>query len=94
MLGVVTALALVALAMWARKAEVPRPMRRWTTISAWLVVGQVGLGFASVLSVLAVVPVSVHTLVAASLLVITVHVATTAGQVEAPSEMPEKVGSR
>ena len=88
-LGVVTALAVVALAVWARRAGVPAPVRRWTTVSAWLVVGQVGLGFASVLSVLAVVPVSVHTLVAASLLVILVHVATTAAQVETPSPMPE-----
>ena len=88
-LGVLTALVVVALAVWARNAGTPKPVRRWTTIAAWLVVGQVGLGFASVLSVLAVVPVSVHTLVAASLLVVLVHVATTAGQVETASETAE-----
>jgi heme A synthase len=92
-LGIVTALGLIALAVWAGRAGVPKPIRRWTTVAAWLVVGQVGLGFASVLSVLAVVPVSVHTLVAASLLVVLVHVATTAAQVEAPSETPEAAGT-
>jgi len=50
-----------------------------------LSVGQVLLGFVSVLTMLAVVPVSVHTLVAATLLVTLVHVTTAAAQVSAPS---------
>ena len=44
---------------------------------------QVALGFVSVLTALAVVPVSVHTLVAASLLVVLVHL-TTVGWVATP----------
>jgi heme A synthase len=86
-LGVLTALAVVALAAWARGSGVPVHLRRWTTLAAALVITQVGLGFASVLTVLAVAPVSLHTLVAASLLVTLVHVATAAHGAEAPSDV-------
>ena len=92
-LGVVTAGAVVALAVWARRAGVPKRVRRWTTLAGWLVVGQVALGFASVLTVLAVAPVSVHTLVAATLLVILVQVATAASRVPAPAETREPARS-
>jgi len=75
-------LALVAtaavLAFWVRvhRADAPVPVRRWVTVAAALVLTQVALGVASVLTVLAVLPVSLHTLVAASLLATLVHVAT------------------
>ncbi|MDZ7778585.1 MAG: COX15/CtaA family protein [Gemmatimonadota bacterium] len=75
-LGFLTAAAVVALAVWASRVDLPPRLRRWTTFAAWLVVAQVLLGFASVLTVLAVVPVSFHTLVAATLIVVLVHVAT------------------
>jgi heme A synthase len=75
-LGIVVMGTVLTLAVWAARADLPAAARRWTTVAAWLVVGQVALGFASVLTVLAVVPVSLHTLVAASLLVVLVHVAT------------------
>lgn len=90
LLGVITALAIIALAVWAVRAGVPKSIRRWTTVAAWLVVAQVLLGFASVLTVLAVAPVSVHTLVAACLLVMLVHVTTSAAQVERPARPIER----
>ncbi|MEX2465652.1 MAG: COX15/CtaA family protein [Gemmatimonadota bacterium] len=77
-LGLVVLGAIVGLAVWASRADIPRSVRRWTAIAAWLAVAQVALGFASVLTVLAVAPVSLHTLLAVSLLVVLVHVATTA----------------
>ncbi len=54
----------------------PRRVRQWANVAAALVLVQVALGVASVLSVLAVTPVSLHTLVAASLLATLVHLAT------------------
>ena len=76
------ALALVATALvlgltaWALRAEVPERVRSWAVGATVLVLVQVGLGVASVLSFLAVVPVSLHTLVAAALLVILTGLAT------------------
>ena len=72
--GVLAAAAVVGLAVWASRVEVPRSVRSWASWAAVLVLIQVGLGFASVLAALAVVPVSLHTLVAASLLAVLVHV--------------------
>jgi hypothetical protein len=43
---------------------------------------------ASVLTILAVIPVSLHTLVAASLLAVLVHAATSAREVPAPTREP------
>jgi heme A synthase len=88
-LGMVVLGVIVALAVWAARQDLPASVRRWTTIAAWLVVAQVALGFASVLTVLAVVPVSLHTLLAASLLVVLVHVATVAHQMRSDVEVPE-----
>jgi heme A synthase len=51
-------------------------LKRWMSWATVLVLIQVALGFVSVLTALAVVPVSLHTLVAASLLVVLVHVTT------------------
>ena len=55
----------------------------WTGWAAALVLVQVGLGFLSVYTRLEVVPVSLHTLVAASLLSVMVHLATAARASEA-----------
>lgn len=88
-LGMVVLGAIVALAVWAARQDLPASVRRWTTIAAWVVTAQVALGFASVLTVLAVVPVSLHTLLAASLLVVLVHVATVAHQMRSDIEVPE-----
>ncbi len=76
-LGIVVLVVVTAFALWVRGADVPARVRRWTGVAAALVLVQVLLGFASVLTVLAVVPVSLHTLVAASILATLVHVAVT-----------------
>lgn len=75
-LGVTVALAVLAFAFQAGRKRLPAPVRSWASWASVLVLIQVGLGFISVLTGLAVVPVSLHTLVAASLLVILVHLAT------------------
>jgi heme A synthase len=76
MLGLVVAVAVCALAYRLHTSTLPQRVRRWGLVAAALVLTQVALGFASVLTVLAVVPVSLHTLVAASLLAVLAHVAT------------------
>ena len=78
--AVVVTLVVLALAWWVRRRAVPDRVGRWVALAAVLVVMQVGLGIASVLSVLAVVPVSLHTLVAAGLLATLTTVATLAGR--------------
>ena len=74
-LGVTVALVVLAFAYQAGRRHLPVAVRSWASWAAVLVLIQVGLGFVSVLTGLAVVPVSLHTLVAASLLVILVHTA-------------------
>lgn len=74
-LGVTVALVVLAFAFQAGRQRLPAPVRSWASWAAVLVLIQVVLGFVSVLTGLAVVPVSLHTLVAASLLVILVHAA-------------------
>lgn len=85
----------VVLGLWIRvlRVETPSRLRRWTSLAAALVVLQVGLGVASVLTVLAVAPVSLHTLVAASLLATLVHVATPVASARRPTSarMPATV---
>ena len=73
-LGVATAVVTIALAAWAQKVHAPHGLRRWAGWAAVLVLLQVALGFVSVLTALAVVPVSLHTLVAASLLAVLLRV--------------------
>ena len=68
-MALVATAAVLGLAVWVVRAEVPQRVVRWTLAAAALVVVQVGLGIASVLSFLAIPPVSLHTLVAALLLV-------------------------
>ncbi|HET9948330.1 MAG TPA: COX15/CtaA family protein, partial [Longimicrobiales bacterium] len=92
-LALVVALVVIALAVRVHRAGAPERLRRWAALAAALVVVQIGLGFASVLTVLAVVPVSLHTLVAASLLAVLVHVAARAGARPAPAPEPVAVGA-
>jgi len=86
-IGILAAVAVVGLATWAMRAEAPKAVRSWASWAAVLTLVQVGLGFVSVLTTLAVIPVSLHTLVAASLLAVLVHV-TTLGWVGAGTEQP------
>ena len=74
--GVLAVVAVVGLATWAMRADAPSSVRSWASWAAVLTMVQVALGFVSVLTTLAVVPVSLHTLVAASLLATLVHVTT------------------
>jgi heme A synthase len=89
-LAVIAAAAVIALAVRARRAGTSEPVRRWAAAAAVLVLVQVGLGIASVLTVLAVIPVSLHTLGAAALLAALVHVATLAFRAgrRAPTRTP------
>ena len=70
--------AVVGIPVWARRAQVPDFARRWLDVAAILVVAQVGLGVASVMTVLSVAAVSLHTLVAATLVAALVRGATLA----------------
>lgn len=84
MLALVVALVVLALAVRVWRVETATLARRLAALAAALVVTQVGLGFASVLTVLGVAPVSLHTLVAASLLATLVGLATLTSRI-APS---------
>jgi heme A synthase len=75
-LAVIATATVIALAVRVRREGTPEPVHRWAAAAAALVLVQAGLGVASVLTVLAVIPVSLHTLGAAALLSVLVHVAT------------------
>ncbi|GMV04960.1 MAG: cytochrome aa3 oxidase assembly protein CtaA [Gemmatimonadota bacterium] len=88
-LGVGAALVVLGMAVWAIRRSSSPAVRSWTGWAAALVLLQVGLGFASVLTGLAVVPVSLHTLVAASLVATLAHLATTGWRAASvPAEEP------
>ncbi|MDH5588504.1 MAG: COX15/CtaA family protein [Gemmatimonadota bacterium] len=76
--GVAAAVMIVAFAAWAHRTRAPHVVRSMSAWASILTLIQVALGFISVLGGLAVIPVSLHTLVAASLLVVLVHVTTAA----------------
>jgi len=84
-LALVAAASVIAVAVYARRSSAPALVRRWSDLAALLVVVQVGLGVASVMTVLAVPPVSLHTLVAAALLATLVHVGALARTAQAPA---------
>jgi len=85
-LGVGITLAVLGLAWWATRAEIPPSVRSWSVWAGALVLVQLTLGILSVLTGLAVVPVSLHTLIAASLLATLVHMTFLASSsVPAPS---------
>ncbi len=94
MLGVIVALVVIGFALWVYRVDAPERVRRWAAVAATLVVAQVALGVASVFTRLAVVPVSLHTLVAAGLLAVLAHLATQAHQArdQHPSPLPATVG--
>lgn len=77
-LALIAAAVVILLAVRVRRVGGPERVRRWTMAAAALVLVQLGLGVASVLTTLAVIPVSLHTLGAAALLAVLVHVATLA----------------
>lgn len=87
-LGVVVAVAVLVFAYRLHRSGLPFRIRRWGTVAAALVLTQVALGFWSVLSVLDVAPVSLHTLGAASLIAVLAHVATVAAPVRHPRVRP------
>ncbi len=93
-LGVLAALAVLGLAWRVARTEVPAAIRSWSRWTAVLVFLQVALGFLSVWARLAVVPVSLHTLLAASLLVALVHLTVTArvARVGPPTEAAAAAG--
>ncbi len=75
-IGMLALMTIVGLAIWVGRQRTCAAVRTWALLAAGLVVAQVSLGFLSVLTVLAVIPVSLHTLGAATLLVALVHLAT------------------
>lgn len=74
-LGVAVAVVVLALAWIAHRRSGDDRIRKAGVVAGVLVLGQVALGFFSVTSFLAVTPVSLHTLVAASLLAVVVAMA-------------------
>lgn len=75
-LAIVATAAVVALWVSVRKRKLPQRVQKWAGAALVLVVIQVALGIASVLTVLAIPPVSLHTLFAAALLSTLVGLAT------------------
>jgi len=94
LLAVIVAVVVLAFVARSYRVRAPERLRRWAVVAAILVVAQVALGVASVVTRLAVLPVSLHTLVAASLLAVLVHVSTIAETTQAsrPSPVPVAVG--
>ena len=74
--GMLALMAIVWLAIWVVRRGTTDAIRTWALLAAGLAVAQVSLGFLSVLTVLAVIPVSLHTLGAAALLTALVHLGT------------------
>ena len=73
-------LLVIGIALWVMRQEVPGIFRRLAWSAVALVVAQVALGVTSVLTILAVPPVTLHTLVAAALLANLVTLSTLAGR--------------
>ena len=78
LIGIVAALLIIGLSIWILRVSAPKPLSRLGLLAAALVVTQVIIGFVSVLTSLAVIPVSLHTLIAAGLLATLVRLATLA----------------
>jgi heme A synthase len=93
-LAVVAALFVIVMAVRIWRGETSSRTKKLSALAAGLVVAQVGLGVASVLTVLSVLPVSLHTLFAASLLASLVWLATIARTAEAPSAAPRSMATR
>ena len=93
-LAIVATVAVLWLYVWAIRARVPSRVKRWILAAVGLVLVQVALGVVSVLTILAVPPVSLHTLVAAALLSLLVGLATVGTRAAAPVEQPQLVETR
>ena len=78
LIGIVAAFLIIGLSIWILRVSAPKPLRLLGLLAAALVVTQVIIGFVSVLTSLAVIPVSLHTLIAAGLLATLVRLATLA----------------
>ena len=78
LIGIVAALLIIGLSIWILRVSAPKPLRLLGLLAAALVVTQVIIGFVSVLTSLAVILVSLHTLIAAGLLATLVRLATLA----------------
>ncbi len=76
LVGMLALVAIVWLAIWGARHGTTAAVRTVALLAAGLAVAQVSLGFLSVLTVLGVIPVSFHTLGAATLLTALVHLAT------------------
>lgn len=81
-LALVATGAVLWMTAWALRSDLPGRLRRWAVAAGVLVVAQVALGVLSVTTVLAVTPVSLHTLLAATLLSVLAAAATLASRVE------------
>lgn len=81
-MALVVLVTVTTFALWTRRVEVPRVVRSWAFWAVILVLVQIGLGITTVLTALAVVPDAFHTLVAASILAILVHLVTTGRMAE------------
>ncbi len=68
LIGIVAALLIIGLSIWILRVSAPKPLRLLGLLAAALVVTQVIIGFVSVLTSLAVIPVSLPPLFAAGLL--------------------------
>lgn len=93
LLALIAAAFVIWLAAWTMRAGVPRVVRAWASWAAVLILIQIALGFISVLTGLAVVPVSLHTLVAASTLAVLVHVTTLGWAARAAAAQPSRAGA-
>jgi heme A synthase len=92
--ALLAAAAVIGLATWTMAVRAPGVVRSWASWAAILVLIQIALGFISVLTGLSVVPVSLHTLVAASTLAVLVHVTTLGWTMPvAQPSTPERVGA-
>ncbi|HIA73489.1 MAG TPA: heme A synthase [Gemmatimonadetes bacterium] len=78
LIGILAALTIIGLAVWIMRVSAPRSLRLLGLLAAALAATQVVVGFVSVLTSLAVVPVSLHTFIAACLLGTLVRLATLA----------------
>ena len=76
LLGIVVALATIALAVHVLRGKAAAPLPRLAAAAVVTVLAQVTVGFLSVSTSLAVAPVSLHTLLAALLFALTVALAT------------------
>jgi cytochrome c oxidase assembly protein subunit 15 len=82
--ALLVAAALLGLATWALKVHAPRVVKVWASWAAVLVLVQIALGLITVLTALAVLPDSLHTLVAAGILTVLVHLTTLAWAAQEP----------